>query len=198
MKQMSKIRIVILILILQVLTGCSLKEAPPLSLYTLIPPKVEPFSHSPYRNKVAKVSFPLSAKQPLTYKMAYTYGMREWGYYQNSQWANNIGKLIEGNLIQILQNSKIYRAAVPFQSSVPENYRLESVVHDFYHYVGSDDSYAVVSIEFSLVDMRSGKLVKNRRFTYREPTPSINAKGYAAAVNHAMKKLSRDILRWLR
>jgi len=198
MKQIFKIRIFILTLVVQILTGCSIKEAPPLSLYTLTSPKVESFSYSPYRNKVAKVSFPLSAKEPLTYKMAYTYGMREWGYYQNSQWANNIGKLIQGNLIQILQNSKIYRAVVPFQSSVPEDYRLESVVHDLYHYVGRDTSYAVVSIEFSLVDMRSGKLVKNRRFTYREPTPSIDAKGYVIAVNRAMGKLSRDILLWLR
>ncbi len=184
--------------LLLMLAGCSLKEAPPLNIYTLMPPKAEAFAQSPYRNKVLKVSFPLSIREPLSYKMTYSYSMHERGYYQNSQWSNSIGKLIQGNLIQTLQKSRLYKAVLPFQSSVPEDMRLESVVYDLCHYIRGNDSYAVISIEFALVDMRSGKLIKSRRFTYKEPTPTVDAAGYAAATNRVMNRLSLDLLEWIR
>jgi len=193
-----KKKMAILLPVLLLLGGCSLKEAPPLNIYTLTTPKAVVVAKSPYHNRVLKVSFPLSIQEPLSYKMTYSYGMHERGYYQNSQWSNSIGKLIQGNLIKTLQRSRLYKAVLPFQSSVPEDMRLESVVYDLCHYIRGDDSYAVVSIEFALVDMRSGKLIKSRRFTYKEPTPSVDAAGYATAVNHAMERLSIDLPLWIR
>lgn len=182
---------------LLLVNACSLKEAPPLHLYTLASPQVKPVRESLYQNRVLKVSFPLSIKEALGYKMVYAYGMHERGYYQNSQWSNSLGKLIQGSLIQTLQKSRLFKAVFPFRSSVPEDLRLESVVYDLCHYIEGDRSYAVVSIGFSLVDIHSGKLLKRKDFSYREPTPTLDARGYAAAVNVAMERLSRDLVAWL-
>jgi len=48
------------------------------------------------------------------------------------------------------------------------------------------------------MNAETGKLVKARRFSYREPTATIDAKGYTDATNRIMQKLSRDLMAWLR
>jgi cholesterol transport system auxiliary component len=141
---------------------------------------------------------PYSLKQPLSYKMAYAYSKNERGYYQNSQWSNNLGKMLQGYLIQTLQQSRLYKAVLPYESAVPEDQRLESIVYDFSHHVNGGLSHAVVSIEFALVDMHSGKLIKRRRFSYQEPTPTVDAKGYVTATNKVLEKLSWDLREWLK
>ncbi len=198
MKKLWKSGAITIVLSLLLNNACSLKETPPLHLYALVSPDIKPVGQSPYWNKLLKVSFPLSLKEPLGYKMVYAYGGHERGYYQNSQWSNSLGKLIQGSLIQTLQKSRLFGAVFPFRASVPVDLRLESVVYDLCHYIEGDRSYAAVSIEFSLVDIHSGKLLRRRYFSYKEPTPTADAKGYAAAVNAAMERLSRDLFAWLR
>jgi len=183
---------------LGVLFGCSIKEAPPLNLYTFPSPAIEPVQWVPMQHAVLIVSYPLALKEPLTYKMAYIDDDNsEYGYYQNSQWSNNVGKMLQGYLIQTLTQTHLFKAVLPDKSSVPEDQRLESTVYDFTHHIKKDSSYAKVSIEFGLIDMHSGKLIKRKRFTYEVPTPTVDAKGYMAATHSALQKLSRDLAQWL-
>ena len=191
-------RIIALLATLWIFGGCSLKEAPPLNLYTFPAPIMEPVEWAPTQGKILKVAFPLSLKEPLTYKMAYAYDNDQCGYYQNSQWSNHVNKMLQGYLIQTLQQSRFYKAVLPYESAVPEDQRLEGIVYDFSHHVNGGLSHAVVSIEFALVDMHSGKLIKRRRFSYREPTPTVDAKGYVTATNKVLEKLSQDLREWLK
>ncbi len=180
------------------LVGCSLKEAPPMHLYTLTTPTITPRKQTPYRNTTLKVAFPLSVAEPLSYKMVYAYNHYERGYYQNAQWSNRIGKLIQGNLIKTLEQRKQFEAVLPMQSSLQEDVRLESVIDDLCHYVTKKgESYVVVSISFSLIDVERGALLKSKHFYYKEPTPTVDASGYAVALNTIMAKLQQDLLKWL-
>jgi cholesterol transport system auxiliary component len=180
------------------ITGCAMKEAPPLQTYTIEIGKVAPVHAGRYRNKVLKVSFPQTLTEPLTDQMAFSYSSSDRGYYQNSQWSNNLGKLIQGSVIVTLQQSGLFKAVLPAASSANEDLRLESVLYDFSHHVRGEDSYAVVSIAFNLIDTHTGKLLKSKRFSYREPTPTVNAEGYVAATNKALHRLVIDLIHWLR
>jgi len=191
-------RIIALLVTLWIFGGCSLKEAPPLNLYTFPTPIMEPAEWAPTQGKILKVAFPLSLKEPLTYKMAYAYDNDQCGYYQNSQWSNHVNKMLQGYLIQTLIKSGLFKAVVSDKSSIPEDQRLESMVYDFTHRINGTSSYADISIEFALMDMRSGKLIRRIRLTYAEPTPTIDAKGYVTATHRALQKLSQDLIRWLR
>jgi cholesterol transport system auxiliary component len=106
--------------------------------------------------------------------------------------------MLQGVVIQVLSEAKLFKVVVPFASDVEENLRLESTVFDFSHHVRGEASYAVVSIQFTLMNAETGKLVKAKRFSYREPTVTTNAKGYAEATNRIMVKLSHDLVKWLR
>ncbi len=186
------------VLIVFVITACSLKEAPALNSYTLGIQSVPVVSYSPYRNKTIKVSFPQALKEKISAKMHYSYSLSQRGVYQNSQWSNNIGKLLQGSIIQILDESRLFKAVLPYESTAGEDYRLESTLFDLSHYVRGDASYAVVSIQFALIDSYTGKLLKTRRFSYKEDTPTVDAKGYVEATQKIMNHLGRDLVAWLR
>lgn len=166
--------------------------------YSFVVPSVSPVSHARYRNKILKVSYPIALSEKQTDDMYYSYSLSERGAYLNSRWANNVGRMLQGTVIQVLSEAKLFKVVVPFSSDVEENMRLESTVFDFSHHVRGEASYAVVSIQFTLMNAETGKLVKARRFSYREPTTTTNAKGYAEATNRIIVKLSHDLIEWLR
>jgi len=186
----------ILIFILLWLSGCSSKQTP-LKVYTLDTPKVVEVSSSQFKYKTIKISFPQTLKEKISSKMRYSYSMSEQGAYLNSQWSNNIGKLLQGTVIQALEQSRLFKAVLPYESTAGEDYRLESSIFDFSHHVRGTSSHAVVSIQFSLINTYTGRLIKTKRFSYRESTPTLDAKGYVKATNVAVGKLTKDLLRWL-
>jgi len=40
--------------------------------------------------------------------------------------------------------------------------------------------------------------VKSKRFSYTEPTPSVDAQGYAKATNRVMRRLGKDLVAWIK
>ena len=179
------------------LGGCTGKGKP-ITYYTLEAGHVTPAAHSAYRGRVLKVSYPMAVKEKITDKMHFSYSFNDNGTYQNSQWSNNLGKLLEGVIIAALEQSRLFKAVLPYASTVNADYRLEPLIYDFSHHVRGDASYAVVSIQFSLIDINSGRLLKTKRFSYREPTPTIDANGYAEATNKIMTRMVQDLVVWLK
>jgi cholesterol transport system auxiliary component len=180
------------------LSGCALKEAPPMSYYSLNIGDVPVVEHSKYRDKVLKVAYPKPLTEKLTDKISFSYSSRDRGVYQNSQWSNTLEKLVEGNIITALQQSRLFKAVLPYSSTAGVDFRLESMIYDFSHHVRGDASYAVVSIEFALIDTYTGKLVKTKRFSYREDTPTTDARGYVEASNKILHRLAHDLIIWLK
>jgi len=189
-------REILFIAILLAVGGCSSKQ-PPLKVYTLNAQENVNMYHRDHKGQTIRISYTRSIKEKASYKMRYSYSASEQGTYQNSQWSNNIGRLLQGVLIENLERSHMFKAVLPYTSTLREDYRLESSIFDFSHHVRGRDSYAIVSIQFTLIDIGTGRLLKSKRFTYKEPTVTMDAKGYAEATNRIMIKLSRELLKWL-
>jgi len=178
------------------LVGCS--KAPALKVYSLNVPRVKTVQSSSYRSKSVKVTYPQSLREQMSQKMNFSYSSSDRGTYQNSEWSNDMSKLLQGTFIEVLDNAKLFKVVLSDTTTLKENYRLESNVFAFEHSVRETQSYAIVSVQFTLINADTGKLVKSKRFSYREATPSVDAKGYAKATNVAMTKLSQDLVGWLR
>jgi len=178
------------------LLGCT--QAPTMKIYSLKVPKVEKVLSSYYRNKTLKVTFPYSLREQISEKMNFSYSDSDYGTYLNSEWSNNMSKLLQGTIIDIFDNSRLFKTVLADTSTLKENYRLESNIFSFEHRVRGKSSYAVVSIQFTLIDADTGKLLKSKRFSYREVTSTVDAQGYVKATNVVMAKLGRDLLGWLR
>lgn len=177
------------------LTGCT--QAPVLKVYSLNVSSVQKVSYAAYKQKVVKVSFPHSLREQMSQKMNFSYSHNDYGTYMNSEWSNHMSKLLQGTLIDVLDSASLFKAVLPDTTTLKVNYRLESNIFAFEHQVRGKESYAHVSIQFTLIDADTGKLVKTKRFTYLEPTITVDAKGYADATNVAINKLSKETIKWL-
>lgn len=177
------------------LLGCT--QAPILKVYSLDVPKVQKVTNSSYKQKVVKVSFPQSLREQMSQKMNFSYSHNDYGTYMNSEWSNHMSRLLQGTIIDVLDSSKLFKAVLPDTTTLKVNYRLESNIFAFEHQVRGEESHSIISIQFTLIDANTGKLVKSKRFTYRETTPSTDAKGYASATNRAVDRLGKDLVSWL-
>ncbi len=191
-----KLQYIVQLVLVMVMVGCT--QAPTMKIYSLDVPKIIAVSASPYKTKVVKVTFPYSLREQVTEKMNFSYSDSDYGTYLNSEWSNNMSKLLQGTIIDVLSNSKLFKAVLADTSTLKENYRLESNIFTFEHRVRGKDSYADVSMQFTLIDADTGKLVKSKRFSYTEPTPTVDAKGYAIATNRVMHRLSQDLVAWIK
>lgn len=178
------------------LVGCS--KAPVLKVYSLNIPSVGTAQSSSYRSKSVKVTYPQSLREQMSQKMNFSYSSNDRGTYQNSEWSNDMSKLLQGTFIEVLDNAKLFKVVLSDTTTLKENYRLESNVFAFEHRVRETQSHAIISVQFTLINADTGKLVKSKRFSYREETPSVDAEGYAKATNVAITKLSQDLVGWLR
>ena len=185
-----------LLLILIFFGGCT--QAPALKIYTLEFQAIKAYHTSEHKNKTLKVAYPKSLSESISSKMNFNYSLSERGTYQNAQWSNSLSKLLQGRLIEFLDQSQMFKVVLSESSSLQEDYRLESNIFAFHHRVRGIASFAIISIQFNLIDSQSSKLLKSTRLSYQEPTQETNAKGYVEATNRAMKALSEDLLSWLR
>jgi len=192
----STLQYIVTMMIAAVFTGCT--KAPVINVYSLNVPQVQTETASAYKDKSIKVTFPQSIKEPLSEKMLFSYTTNDRGTYQNSQWSNHMSRILQGTFIEVLDSSRLFKVVLSDMSTLEENYRLESNIFDFEHQVRGADSYAVVSIQFTLINADTGRLVKSKRFSYQEPTPTTDAKGYASATNKVIIQLSQDLLEWIK
>lgn len=191
----SKFQTIVMMMAAAGFIGCS--KAPILNVYSLNVPKVQTETTRAYKHKSIKVSYPQSIREQMSEKMQFSYAANDRGIYQNSQWSNDMNRLLQGVFIEVLDGSRLFKVVLSDMSTLQENYRLESTIFDFEHQVRGEDSYAIVSIQFTLISADTGRLVKSKRFSYQERTPTTDAKGYATATNRIMIRLSDDLLKWI-
>ncbi len=187
--------IVVTSIVVIILVGCT--KAPSINIYSIEVPKVVTISKKRYKDKVIKIAFPYSQLEDISQKMNFSYSKNNLGTYLNSQWSNNVAKLLQGTMIELLQNSHIFKAVLSENSTLKGDYRLETNIFTFEHQVRGEKSYAVISLQFTLINSDTGELVKSKIFNYKEATSTTNAKGYAYATNKIVKQLSSDLLDWL-
>jgi cholesterol transport system auxiliary component len=178
------------------LLGCT--KEPAMKVYSLdITPVYAVQSHV-YKSKSIKVIYPQGLKNKISQKMHFSYSSIDRGTYQNSEWSNNMSRLLQGTFIEALDESRLFKAVLSDTSTAREDYRLESNIFAFEHKVRGSQSHAVVSIQFNLISVETGRMEKSKRFSYIEATPTVDAKGYVAATNTAVSKLSNDLVNWLK
>ena len=194
---MRKIKPLAYAVIVTGLLGCSTKE-PAMKVYSLDVTPVNVVQSSTYKSKSIKVIYPQALKNKITQKMHFSYSSIDRGTYQNSEWSNNMSRLLQGTFIEVLDESRLFKAVLSDTSTAREDYRLETNIFAFEHRVRGSKSHAVVSIQFNLISAETGRMAKSKRFSYIEITPTIDAKGYVTATNRAVSKLSKDLVVWLR
>jgi len=109
-----KVKLTVWTVALFLLSGCAFKSSAPVTEYTLSASPVSAVPSSRYRNKAIKVTYPDSLKEKMSRSIDYSYSLSNQGVYQNSQWSNALPKLIEGTVIEALDQSRLFQGVLPF------------------------------------------------------------------------------------
>lgn len=193
-----RVSVAIFVVLVFGLGGCSSKEAAMKTFVLQTPQDISRVSVSRFKHKSIQVTHPESLKEKMNQNMHFSYSASAQGSYLHSQWSNDTGKLLQGITIQALVQSGLFKGVVSYESTAQTDYRLESTVFDFSHRVREKASDAIVSIQYNLISTATGKLIKSKRFNYIIPTKTTDAEGYVDATNEAMRRLSRELILWLR
>ena len=189
------------ILVLILLTACSTRELPPVSVYTLQvmqAPPARPHQPGTTRQKpTLKLDDIQSARPFTTTQMLYTKTGLDQNSFAYSRWSDSPVSLLRQLLVEKLSRSNLFAAVLPTDSTVRSNLLLESNLLDFSLHMDTDKTEGVLEIRFLLLDRRDGQVISNRLFRAAVPVASANPANTAAALEQATSQVADQLLSWL-
>jgi cholesterol transport system auxiliary component len=153
----------------------------PIRYYTVeFPPALSSSASAlPITLLVGRIGAPEILKdEPIVYRS----GRNEIGTYQYHQWAEPPVRMVKIMLIRQLRASGEYRSVAELGSSAPGDYVLQGALYDFEE-VDAGSIEALVSMEFELVDRRTGKTVWTNFYSHREPVQGKTISDVVAALD---------------
>jgi ABC-type uncharacterized transport system auxiliary subunit len=192
---MNKIAVWIVVMI--IFGGCGLKTAT-VQTFTLDPrPQFGQIYHSNYYSKSVKIAYVTSIQGKTSSDICYSYDNLKEGSYQNAHWNTTGSQLIGSGIVRAIDQSKVFRSVVDYNSIANTDYLLESQIYEFCHKMHNNLSVSAVTVRFDLIDMQTNRLVKSKKLSYNIPTGTVDADGYVKATNRAFEQMSGDLIAWL-
>jgi cholesterol transport system auxiliary component len=122
--------------------------------------------------------------------IAYRAGPNEIGTYQYSHWAEAPVALVKANLIRTLRASGEYQSVTELGSTAGGQFLIRGSLYDFEEVDSGENISGLVSMEFDLIDRRTGKVVWTHYYSHSEP---VQTKEIAAVVAALDSNLSRGL-----
>jgi len=204
------IAVVAISLLLQVgCTGLFPKPASPATLLTLGDPARATFAAPAAASRSAPPKLTLLVDPPRAASghdselMAYQRTPQRIDYYARHQWVDTPAHLLVPWLVQALQHSGAFAAVLKASSGVTVDWRLQTDNLQLMHHVAPESTaasglaaapgYVTLALQAVLIDTRTRRVLATRHFESRQPAPSADAAGSAAAAQAAALDLSQQI-----
>jgi cholesterol transport system auxiliary component len=133
-----------------------------------------------------------------TQRMVYVKRSYELEYYAVNQWAETPVRMFAPLMVQVLNQSGVWRAVIPLPSSVRGDYRLDSYGFVLQHEFLQQPSRVRVMLRAQLVDLKESTILSARTFEVVESATSENPYAGVQAANRAVAALLDQIALWLR
>jgi ABC-type uncharacterized transport system auxiliary subunit len=114
--------------------------------------------------------------------IAYRVGPNEIGIYQYSQWVEPPVMMVQSSLIRVLRASGNYQSVASLGSSADGQYLVRGRLYDFEEVDGGSIT-GLVSMEFELLDRKSGKIVWSHFYSQSEPVQSKEISAIVTALD---------------
>jgi cholesterol transport system auxiliary component len=186
-----------LVLLLMLLTGCSVLPGPPPQAteqytleYTADPQTAAaPVSGAP----ILIVSAPRAHGGYDSARIAYmekAYGLR---YYTRSRWAATPARMLAPLLADAIQETGRFQALHRPPGSVAADMRLDTELIRFHQDFTVQPSAMRVTLRAQLVDLQAGRVLATRLFDVRRVAATEDAYGGVVAANHAVQQLLQEL-----
>jgi ABC-type uncharacterized transport system auxiliary subunit len=175
---------------LPVLSGCG--SGRPIHYYALdIPPAPQPPSSTyPITILVGHIGAPdLLQEDPIIYRT----GPNEIGTYHYHHWAEPPVHMVKVMLFRRLRASGKYQSVAEMGSAARGDYVLQGRLDDFEE-VDTGGIAALVTVEFELLDHKTGKTVWNHVYSRSEPVEGKAITDVVAALNRNLKQGMDEVI----
>jgi cholesterol transport system auxiliary component len=184
--------------------GCGFRNLPPVSVYTIDLERADNNAGKLFAQD--KKGFAVIQIAPVRGSAAFT-SSNEILYtdirhiqhsYAYSRWRDAPVKSMQALLEEALAKSGLFRAVLPATSVSGADFLLESTLLEFGHHLGKEgSSEGVVRMRFHLLDNKSRLVLSGTDLEARMMAATLDAKGAAAAINGAARKMSDELVVWL-
>ena len=152
-------------------------------------------SLSPLTLKLLLVQGPIPFKTTRIYYQEASFSLNSYAF---SRWATPPSVMLQMKLVRCLEAAAIFQTVLPSTAKARADLFLDTTLYDFSHHICSGSSEGVIMVEFRIVDTLSKKVVSSFATTVRKTTPTPDAPGAVAALNHAAETLGRELVHWLK
>jgi len=151
------------------------------------------------KDKSLKVTQAFSSNSLMSLDMNYMIGKSKIYSYSQAQWDNSPNKEITSQIVQLLRDSKLFKTTHNSKSIVKSDMILETTIEDFMQYYDEkiSTSYVKVSINMTLLDAKTAKVIASKTFSTKLKSTSLDAEGGVDALNKALRDVLEDSLKFL-
>jgi len=188
-----------IVLAIVLLSGCTTK-VPNVTEYRISTDKIKVDSKkSSCQNISLRVNQAFSSSSLMTTKMNYAYGKYQQDSFSQSEWAESPNKAITSEVIDYVQELKLFKSVHNSKSKSKNNMMLEVNIEEFMQYFSKDEkeSFANAAITFTLIDKKNGEIIDSFRSTSQVDTKTLDADGGVEALNSALAEVLNETGVWL-
>lgn len=117
--------------------------------------------------------------------------------YKYGRWSELPATRLQEIFVESIEKQKIFRATVSSRSFAMADYILESDLENFEEVYKEDKSYVHVSIRFRLIKRQGADIIDSILVDSVYPVEQKGAKGVVFAFNKAVEKVVVDLNGWL-
>lgn len=181
------------------LSGCT-KVMPPITQYRVSAKEFDiKFSNTKCHDKTLKIQRVFASPILMSRNMSYVeLDNKEYNYSQ-SQWSQSPNTALSYEILQHIRDAQIYKNVIDSQSQGISDVVLEINIDDFMQYFNKSNtkSYAKVKMSFTLIDMKSAKVIASKSFDAIVETKTLDAEGGVDALNKSFEHVMFDSIKWL-
>jgi len=119
--------------------------------------------------------------------------------FSKSKWALPLSSMINENILQMVQDLKLFQFVQSAKSKTKSDFILESNINDFKQYFENKNSksYANASITFTLIDSNSHEILASKTFQSKVDVDTLNAAGGVKALQKSLNNILVSASLWL-
>lgn len=192
---------VTLVLFAFLLTGCSVLQpinAPVNTTYLLNDPTNSQNALVSHAKKNLLVSIPTAPRWLNTSEMIYQTSASEINYFSQNEWAAPPSLMLEPIVAHALSQSGLYHVVVqaPFGGNADE--RLDVQILTMQQDFTQNPSVYTMVLQAQLINMKTGDIIRGRRFSYTIPTETNDPAGGVKAANKAIQEWIPQLIEFCR
>lgn len=181
------------------ISGCS-TSIPAVAEYRInVEPSSTEFTVEGCKKKSLKIAQAFSSSSLMTLDMKYGQGNHKQYTFTQSQWAESPNRAITAEVLEYIKSTKLFKNVQISKSRSKNGLLLETNIEDFMQYFSEDEkeSFVGVSINLTLIDVKTSKVLATKTFKSKIKVSDLNAGTGVKYLNSALKNVLDDSGVWL-